>query len=88
MSSITRIMMGIPQLPGDKVKTKVLGNKIFTRVTKPSGELETSIIEQSDKGMTLLKSSFTNERGSTIYKKDSYHVIYDKRSGRVFDYNA
>lgn len=88
MSSITRVMMNLPQLPGDKVRTKVLGNKIFTRVTKPNGDVEASIIEKGANGMTLLKSAFTNERGSTIFKKDQYHVVYDKKSGRVFDYNA
>ena len=88
MSSITRVIMGIPQLPTDKVKTKKLGNYIFTRVTKPNGNKELSIVQETEKGRTLLKSVLENERGSDIYKKNRYHVYYDKRSGRVFDANA
>ena len=88
MSSITRIMMGLPQLPTDKVKTKNVGKYIFTRVTKPNGNEELSIIEKTDKGLKLLKSTFINERGSSITKTNKYQVFIDKRSGRIFDLKA
>ncbi len=88
MSSITRVMLGLPQLPTDKVKTKKLGNYIFTRVIKPNGCKELSIVEETSKGRKLLKSVLENERGSDIFKHGKYHVYYDKKSGRVFEANA
>ena len=85
MSSITRVMMGLPQLPTDKVRTKKIGNIIFTRVTKPNGDKELSIVKETSKGRELLKSVLQNERGSDINKPGKYHVYYDRRSGRVFN---
>ncbi len=88
MSSITRVMLGLPQLPTDKVRTKKIGDIIFTRVIKPNGDKELSIVKEQGKNRTLLKSVLENERGSDIYKAGKYHVYYDKRSGRVFDHKA
>ena len=85
MSSITRIMLGLPQLPTDKVKTKKIGDIIFTRVIKPNGDKELSIIKETDKGMKLLKSVFENEKGSNVYKPGQYHKYLEKKSGRVYD---
>ena len=88
MSSITRIMLGLPQLPTDKIKTKKIGNIIFTRVTKQNGDREISIIKETENGRKLLKSILQDDRGSDIFKHGKYHVYYDKRSGRIFDRNA
>ena len=88
MSSITRVMLGLPQLPTDKVRTKKIGDIIFTRVVKPNGDKELSIVQETNKGRKLLKSVLENERGSDIFKHGKYHVYYDKRSGRVFDMKA
>lgn len=88
MSSITRVMLGLPQLPTDKIKTKVIKDVIFTRVTKPNGDIELSIVKETPNGRKLLKSVLQNERGSDIYKHGKYHVYYDKKSGRLFDVKA
>ena len=88
MSSITRVMLGLPQLPTTKVNSKVFGNKIFTRATMANGDIECSIIEKTDSGMKLLKSSVMNSRGCFISKLGKPDIFIDKKSGRVFDYKA
>ncbi len=85
MSSITRIMMGLPQLPTDKVRTKKIGDIIFTRVIKPNGDKELSIIKDAPEGRKLLKSVFENEKGSNVYKPGKYHKYYEKKSGNIYD---
>lgn len=88
MGSIARSLMGLPQLPTDKVRTKKIGDIIFTRVKKPNGDRELSIIKETPNGRKLLKSIIETERKSDINKVGKYHVCYDKRSGRIFDVKA
>ena len=85
MSSVPRILQGLPPLPGNKVRIKKINDYIFTSVKKPNGDKELSIVQETKNGRKLLKCIFENERGSDIYKAGKYHVYYDKRSGRVFD---
>lgn len=85
MSSITRVLAELPQLPGTKVKTKVVGNKVFTRATMPNGDLECSIVERTPNGSKLLKSAITTEKGTSVHREGQIDKYFDKKSGRCFD---
>jgi len=82
MSSITRIMSGLPQLPGTKLKTKVKGDYIFSRALLPDGSCEASIIKKTNNGMTLVKSIFEDKFGIKIFKANEYEAYIDKTRGR------
>ena len=84
MSSITRLMMGIPQLPGTKVRTKVKGKYIFYRATLPNDVVECSIIKKTPKGRELVKSVIMDKFFSRIHRNASNADLFvDKRTGKV-----
>ncbi len=84
MSSITRVMLGLPFAKGTKGTTKQVKGHIFTRAHMPDGSVECSIVRPvpKDKPGILVKSVIIKGDEVDFYKPGILDYRLNKRTGR------
>lgn len=86
MSSICRVLMGLPFEKGTSARMKQVGDIIYTRAKMPNGTTETSIIKCTKDGRKLLKSVVIDGDWVEIYRPQITDLKFNKKTGRRIDF--